>query len=914
MKLNKYKPPGLITWLVAKCLNSDYLEEFLGDLQEIFEDRVEQKGKTLARLIYCFDAFHLLIGFASFSIFKTQNSNIIMIKTMFRMAYRSAIRQKQFTILNVLGLTIGITTSLFIGLYVYNETTYDAFHEKGDRIYRVNQPMIWNSWDEQFSSTGPNVALALKAEIPEFEELTRLLNLGSQTIRVKGESGEHRFFKETSFFGAEENFLNVFTFNAIQGDIKSALNDPLSIVITKETAEKYFGFGNVIGKSIEVKRYDGVWEDFIVKAVIENVPKKSHIQFDILSSFKSYPEMFEDNEWKWNWTSFSTYALVKKGADIAQLVEKMQAIPPKYAAATTERVFKQSFEDFTKGNLWTLYLQPLSDIYLSSAPDWHRFGPTGKPQPVRIFGAIGLIILVLSSINFMNLSTARSTNRAKEIGVRKVLGSRRKALVHQFIFESILFVAISTVLALVLVSLTIDPFNALAQRGLTVRTIYSSFSFIAVLIGFVLGLGVLAGSYPAFYLSSFRPIQALKGKVNTSFRGKGFRNGLVVFQFTMSIALIICTFFVQRQLQYASSLDIGIDRDNVLQIHNIEQLDEKADVLKSKLLTNPAITHLGTSYATPTNVWDGERYKASHLKDAVSADMSNFRTKEDYLELLGVEFVAGRNFDPEIQSDKYGAILNETAVKALGWGTTDSFIKDSPIGKKVICDFDNELELQVLGVVKDFNFNTIKEEIEPLVIMHSDNDSIWNYGLGRSYISLRLNPIAIQTSEDLQVFLESIEKEIYKIDPSTMFEYSFMDHEFEATFRSELQMGKILNLFSIMALIIACLGLFGLAAFSAEQRMKELGIRKVLGARVISLVVSFSSEFTRLIVIAIVLAIPVSYLLVNRWLSSFAYRTPIEAWVFTVAILCAFIIACTTIGYQSLAAANKNPAEVLKDE
>ena len=638
MRSNKSERSKLANWVISKLLPDVFLEEFFGDLKELYDYRVEVKGRFYAKLMYWVDTIHLLMGFTSFKIFKTQNNNTIMLKNMFIMAIRSARKQKQFTILNLLGLTLGIAACLFIGLYVYEESTYDTFHEKGDRIYRVNQPMIWNAWDEQFASTGPNVAIALKEEAPEFEELTRLLSLGPQTIRTSIDGESQALFKETKFFGAEHNFFNVFSFEVIQGDLSNALVEPLSLVITRETAQRYFGFEEAVGKFIEVKESNDEWRSYSVKAVIEDVPIKSHLQFDILASFTSYPNMFENSEWKWIWTGFSTYGLVKKDTDIDALRLKIQAVPPKYAALTTTRIFNQSFEDFTQGNPWTLYLQPLNELYLSNDPDSHRFGPTGKSQPIKIFTAIGILILLLSSINFMNLSTARSTVRAKEIGVKKVLGSDRRSLIYQFIFESVLFVLFSTVLALLIVFLTIDSFNTLSNKELTINGLITNIYFLFLMLSFIVGLGVLAGAYPAFYLSSFRPIQALKGSVSGGFKGKYLRNGLVIFQFTISIALVICTFFVQRQLSYASSLDIGFDRNNVLQIHNMEQLGDEVEVIRNSLLKNPMVSDVGKSFATPANVWDGERYKAPG-PEAITADMSNFRTEAAYLDLLGVEFL-----------------------------------------------------------------------------------------------------------------------------------------------------------------------------------------------------------------------------------------------------------------------------------
>lgn len=911
-KLNENKAPTFPKWLVSKLIDKDYLEEFFGDLQEMHEHRIPQIGRFRATVMYWIDALHLMIGFSSVKIFKTQNNNPMMIKNMFKIAWRNAMKQKQFTILNMLGLTIGITTCFIIGLYVHDELTYDTFHTKGDRIYRINQPMIWNDWNTQFASTGPNVAIALREDAPEFEEVTRLLTLGSRTARKQSDQNQKTLFKEDRVFVAEENFFDVFSYEFLQGSAENSLLEPMCVVITERTAERYFGYEEALGKVIEVKSRDGSWKTYTVKGVIANPPYKSHLRFDMLMSFSSHKKFIQPNEWKWIWTTFSTYGLVKEGTDIQALTDKIQSIPPKWAAPTTQRIFNQTFEEYTAGRKWRLYLQPLRTIYQDSNPAHHRFGPTGDPQYVKIFGAIGVLVLLLSSINFMNLSTAKSSNRAKEVGIRKVLGSKRSALVKQFIFESILFVAVSTACALLLVHLSLDNFNTITLKQITLTLFLVDPIFLVIVIVFISLLGVMAGSYPAFYLSSFRPIETLKGKVRAGFSGKGIRNGLVIFQFTISIALIICTFFVQKQLAYTSSLDLGLAKENVLQIANIEELGLNDEVLKTKLATNPAFIQLGTSYAIPPNIWEGERYKMSTQGSPV--DLNNFRADQDYIDLLGLEFIAGRNFDKTRVNDKYGVVLNEAAAKVLGLGSKETFDADSPIGKKVICAFDDEEELTVLGVVKDFNFHSVRHKIDPLAIIHYEDERIWNYGRGREYLSMRLNPEVVKNSNELQLLIENVKHEIAQMDESIIFEYSFLDQEFEDAFRSEQTMSGILNTFTLMALIIACLGLFGLAAFSAEQRTKELSIRKVLGAKVSELVFLFSSEFTKLIYISVLIAVPMAYYLVDYWLEDFAYRTPIHLWVFVVAALSAITVAILTISYQSLKAAYKNPAETLKNE
>ncbi len=835
-----------------------------------------------------------------------------MIKNYIKIAWRNAMRQKQFTILNILGLSIGISTCFMIGLFLHSEMTYDTFHEKGDRIYRVNQPNIWGDWNELSSATGPNVATALREDAPEFEEVTRLLSTGAQIVR-SGSDDEVNLYNEEAYFAAGENVFKVFSFEFLQGNPETALSEPMSMVMTKQTARRYFGDEDAMEKTVEVKDDDGTWKTYTVKGVLDNVPYKSHIQFDMIVSLKSYSEMMNAHGWKWIWTSFSTYGLVKEGTDIQAFTNKIQDIPPKWAPPTTKRIFNQTFEEFTAGHAWTLDLQPLRDIYMSDAPVFHSFGPTGNPMFMKIFGAIGILVLILSSINFMNLSTARSSKRAKEIGVRKVLGSKRKALIKQFVIESTLYVLVGTLFALILVQLSLNVFNAIAEVQLSLLPYLISPLFLVIVLLFVLALGLLSGSYPAFYLSMFRPIETLKGKVNSKFRGKGIRNGLVVFQFTISIALIICTLFVQKQLTYTSSLDLGLKKDNILQIHNIEQMGFDTETFKTELISNPAFSKVGKSFGIPPNIWSGDRYKALGGENDV-VQLRNVRTEEDYLDVLGLEFVAGRNFESTRPNDKYKVVLNEEAVKTLGWGTKETYTTNSPIGKIVALASGSEDEFEVIGVVKNFNFNSVKQKIEPLVMIHHQNDKVWDYGAGLSFYSMRLNPEVIKNAAHLHTVIEGIKDEIALVDSSIPFEYSFMDQAFENTFETEQKMGLVLNIFTLMALIIACLGLFGLAAFTAEQRLKELSIRKVLGAKVSELALLFSSEFTKLISIAILLASPIAYFLVDEWLKDFAYRTPIDIWVFIGAAVSSILITLLTVGLQTVRVASVNPVKNLRAE
>jgi len=835
-----------------------------------------------------------------------------MIRNMFTIAWRNARRHKQFSLLNILGLSIGITASMLIGLYVMNELSYDNFHADGDRIYRINQPEVYGDWERQFASTGPGVALALKADIPEFEEVTRLHSSGRHIVSYEPNGANPVSFAENKLFVAESNFFDVFSFPVTKGNADQALVNPNSLVITQAIATKYFGTEDPIGKTIRIAQAQGQPRSLQVTAVTANVPANSHIQYDMLVSMSSYARI-KQRENRWSWTTFGTYGKVRPGTDIEALTEKIQQIPPKWAVTQQAMVIVigKPYEELVKNGPWTLYLQPIREAYIHAPVAGVRFGPSGNFAYVQIFGAVGILILLLSSINFMNLSTARSANRAKEVGIRKTLGSLKTSLIKQFIFESVLFVLVSTVIALTATEVSLSVFNDLTDTHLSLYQKLSDPIFIAFLASFVLILGIAAGSYPAFYLSSFNPIEVLKGKLSTGFKAKSVRNGLVVFQFTVTIALIISALFVQKQLSYVSSADVGFDTDNILQVHNIELLDSnRQETFQTLLKSNAAFEEVGLSDFVPPNVWGEDKYRSTETGSKALL-LSRMRANEAYLNILDLDFVTGRSFDKALETDRYKVILNETAVKNLGLSTANNYEEDSPIGKKITFTDDSGYEFEVIGVIKDFNFNSLKYQIDPMLIVHENNDRMWESG--SDFISIRLNSNLIQSSGDMTAALEDVKAKLNEVNPGVPFEFSFMDQDFESYIKTEQQMGQVLNVFTIMALCIACLGLFGLAAFSAEQRKKELGVRKVLGASTFRLMYVFTAEFSILIMVSLVIASPLAYLFVENWLTSFAYKTPITPFVFVMAAAGSLAVAWLTIGFQSMRAANRNPVEVLRD-
>ncbi len=838
--------------------------------------------------------------------------------SLFKATLRMMSRKKKHTFLNIVGLTLGIATSILIGLYVQYEYTFDTSHTYADRIYRVNQSMIWGDWNEKMSTTGPNVALALKADVQEIEAITRVLK--PEGFVVSSKSGEvTNSFLEEQLLVADLEFFQIFSYDLVDGDPQSALSSPNMVVITDEVAKKHFGNEPALGKVLYLKgtilesndHKEPEAQPFTISGVISEAPNHSHIQFNMVVSSSSFKDI-EQNESTWSWTAFTNYALIQENTDIEVLENRLQAIPIKYAGPTLSRLFGQSFDELHASNKsWNLYLQPLEDVYLGSEKMGNILGPLGNKTTIYSFSAIGILILVLCSINFMNLSTAQSSSRAREVGIRKILGAGRRSLVTRFLFEAIFLVTISTILAIVGTEVFIDSFNQLSGKPLDLSQQLSNPLILLVVVCFCCVLGLLAGSYPAFFLSSFKSLNSIKGTNKSGFQGKTVRNALVVFQFTITIALIIGAIFIKKQLNYVSQFDLGYDKEHIIQLHNIEHLNSDVQILKSSLNLNPAISLTGQSHQTPPNITRGELISASPDNEN-QLELSRMKIDETYFDLLNVKLIAGRKFEENKITDTHnGVILNASAVQALGWGTPDHYEQDSPIGKFI---YNGRTKLQVIGVTDNFHFKSPKYKVGPLVVYHIDNKYLPDSGTNPSLLSIKLNANTIASYEDMTTLISSLKNEIYAIDPSFPFAYSFLDQEFENSFKREEQINNMMNAFTLMALIIACLGLYGLAIFSAEQRTKELSIRKVFGASVAQLMMIFSKDFAKLVILGILLATPIALYLINIWLGGFAYRTSIDLWVFVLAGGVGLLISWLTIAFQSLKVANRNPTETLRDE
>lgn len=807
-----------------------------------------------------------------------------MFKNYIKTAFRSLKKNKGFTIINILGLALGLCVCMLIVFYVIDELSYDKYNTRIDRIYRVNNDIKFGGNTNNYAVSPSPLAPTLLSDFPEVEKAVRFRNSGNFKVR-KGDLN----IQEHNFLYADPQIFDVFTMPMLHGDPKTALNDEKSVVITETTAKKYFNTVDVVGNTLTFN--DTLF--YKVSGVIKDIPKQSHIAFDFLLSMKGLEES-RDGAWLNN--NFNTYLLLKPGADVAKVDAKLPGIVRKYIGGQIQTAVHMSYDQLEKGgSYFRLNLTPLKDIHLTS----NRIAelqPNGNIQYIYIFSIVAIFILLIACVNFMNLSTARSSNRAREVGVRKVLGSPRKYLIAQFLSESVIVTLIATILSVIGAWLLLPVFNQLANKEIAFTTATLVW-LLPVLLVAVVVIGCLAGSYPAFFLSSFQPIDVLKGKLSTGFKGGFLRSFLVVFQFSISIFLIIGTLVIYHQLKFIQSKDLGYNREQVMVINNIETLGNQSKVLKEELKRLPGVVSTTMTGFVPTSNW---RNNSTFFQDA-TLDTKRALTSqiwyvdEDYIGTMGMKLIAGRDFSKAMKTDSSALIINEAAAKTLGL--------KNPIDKELYYPLDNMAKklklLHIIGVVKDFNFNSLRENITPVIFSLNEN---------RGSIAVRIN------SAKTTALLAQVKEKWHALSPNQQMDYSFMDEDFENTYRTEERMGRIFIAFTTMAIVIACLGLFGLAAYAAEQRTKEIGIRKVLGANVSIIVGMLSKDFIKLVIISILIASPLAWLSMQQWLKGFAYRDGIKWWIIVAAGAGAMFIAVITISFQSIKAALANPVKSLKSE
>ena len=810
-----------------------------------------------------------------------------MFKNYLKTAYRNLIKDKGYSLINIFGLAAGLASCLLILLYVVNEFSYDHYNEKMDQIYRVDTEIKFGGTHIVTAQTPDPLGSALRSEYPQVKQFVRLISHGGILVK-KGEQN----IQEDRVILTDSSLFDVFTLPMLSGDPKTALVNPHSVVITESMATKYFSgkdFNSVVGQTITIDDTSL----YKVTGVIKDVPKESHFHYDFFIPMYGLLSPNETNQWLGN--NFNTYVLLDKSADPAKLTAQLEDVVTKHVVPML-KTLGPDFSEFEKQGSYLRYnLMPLKSIHLYSHKTAELEG-NGNIQFVTIFSLIALFILIIACVNFMNLSTARSAGRAKEVGVRKVLGSMRKNLIFQFLSESLLVSFIAMIFAITIAVFLLPYFNELSGKDLLMGDLLSPW-LMASLLGLVIAVGILAGLYPAFYLSSFRPVAVLKGKVAGNFKTGWLRSGLVVFQFAISIFLIIGTIVIFRQLHFIQTKDVGFDRQQVLVVKNTFNLGQKTKTFRDEVLRLSGVENGTVTGFLPTAGWRSDSpifpEKSADLSKAISTQI--WRVDENYIPTLDMKMIEGRNFSADFPTDSSGIIINQAFANLLN--------DKNPLNKPLyyLDDFPklDLTDFRIIGVVKNFNFNSLHDDISPLVLMLKPQNGS---------VAFRIKTANIDKS------ILSIEQIYKKIAPGLPFEYSFMNEDFNNSYKAEEKMGGLSITFSILAILIACLGLFGLITFAASQRTKEIGIRKVLGASVADVSSLLAKDFMKLVLIATLFAFPLAWWAMNKWLQGFAYRITISWWIFVVAGFVAILIAIVTLSYQAIKAATANPVDSLRGE
>jgi putative ABC transport system permease protein len=808
-----------------------------------------------------------------------------MIKNFFLTSFRKMLRHKGFAFINVAGLAIGLAACIMILLFIVDELSYDRFHNESHRIYRITAHGVFG--DNEFNSTFTPVPLAaaIYDEFPEVEQITRLLVRPQRTIRISDE----KTLTEDRFFYADSNFFRIFSFRLIEGDPNTALLHPGSIVLTESAAKRYFGDENPIGKTLlEDNR-----NTFTVSGIVEDIPGNSHFRFNALASFNSLPwhDIID-----WFSRSAQTYVLIDESATSSIFHEKLNTLLYRRIGEQLPRFLGITLEEFqASGQSYGYDLQPLHSIHLHSNLQG-EYEANGSITYVYLFSIIALFILLIACINFMNLSTARSATRSKETGIRKVLGATRSRLIIQFLSEALLYNLFAIILALLLIEISLPVFNHIAGKQLSLNLI-SNPAFALAIPAFILFTTLLAGIYPAFYLSSFEPLKVLKGQATGGMSKNRFRSLLVLFQYSISIVLMISTLVIFKQLQFIQQKDPGYDIENIIVIRQVQGLGNSRAVFKQNILQNPNIKSAAYSVDLPGD--DLASYSmvvAGRPLDEVNIVMTLF-VDYDFLETLEMKMNQGRWLQRAYAGDSAAIILNQAAIRRLG--ITD--IEKDRILRHATPP-DDDLTERIIGIVEDFHFESLHREIKPLAIY------LLPEGRSANRLSVKVH------SEQISETISFLEQEWNAMQSGQPFEYGLLDTALEKFYGNDRRTRVIYAAFSILALLVASLGLYGLAAFTTENRTKEIGIRKTHGASVGSIVIMLSKEFTRWVLLANIIAWPVAYFLMDNWLDNFAYRINMPLFSFVAAGLVALVIAIIAVSSLAYKAANANPVEALKYE
>ena len=819
-----------------------------------------------------------------------------MIQNYLKLGFRNLRKNPLYSGLNLFGLSLGLAGCLLIALYVAHELGYDRWNPHADRTVRIVSHINFAGSQMNMAVIGAAVGPDVARELPEIQSWCRLRDRGSFLVRRDGQLQSN--IREERVLTADSTFFEVFPLKMLQGDPLRCLAQPRTMAISRSRAEKYFSSPQMaLGQTMVLENKDR----YQVTGVYEDMPENSHFRADLLLSLVNDEEVKESPPFWGSNNNFHTYLLLRSGTNKEEFVQKFERLSREKFEVTAQQMLGTSLVDFEKtGQFIRFEVQNLKDIHLYSDLNV-ELSANGSIRYVWIFSAIAAFILLIACINFMNLSTARSSLRAKEIGVRKALGSRRSALMGQFLTESVLIAGISVVLALLLAVLALPAYNDLTGREVVMP--WHSPAFWLTLTGGAGLVGLLAGSYPAFFLSAFNAVRVLKGETTAVGRKSGgLRSALVVFQFSISTALILSTLLVFKQLDFIQNKKLGFQKSQVIILDDAYALGDRIVNLKEEMLKHPAIASATVSgyLPIPSNRSDQGFMKKRSIEMGEIVEMQRWPVDGDYFRTLGIELSQGRFFDPTRVTDSSGVVINETAAKLFGF--------DDPIGKKIYTltktpqgtpKPEDYIELEIVGVVKDFHWASLRDNIGALCFQLGDSKGL---------VSFRYK------SQDTKSVIAALEKQWKSMAPDQPFSYRFLDDAFARMYRSEQHVGKLAGVFSLFSILISCLGLFGLSAFTAEQRTKEIGIRKVLGASVASITGLLAKDFLKLVVVAIVIASPAAYFFMKKWLADFAYRIDIQWWMFVIAGMTAVIIAFLTVSFQSIRAALANPTRSLKSD
>jgi putative ABC transport system permease protein len=872
-KQNQHRPPRFPKWFLERM--SEYQEAYLitGDLEEAFHFVAMEKGSLFALIWYWVQVIVCLLKY----LLNRMIWRIVMLNYYFKITFRNIKKHKVYSFIHISGLAIGMAACILILLWVQNELSYDRFHRNVDRIYRIATDECIGGKSTKHPATPLNIAEALNNDFPEIEKYTRLFKIW-QELTV--EYNDRKFLAKYIFM-TDSTFFDVFTAPVIHGDPKTALTLPGTCVLSKSSAIKYFGYDNVVGKTLNVERVG----DVLVSAVAEDLPQNSHFHFDIIMPIPTFRRPTS-----WLFALCHTYILLKENVSSAQLESKFPGMVKKYYGPEMEERWKTSFEEFTaSGDYIELFLQPISDIHLQSNLDF-ELEKNGDVRYVYIFASAAFFILLVACINYMNLETARSARRIKEIAIRKVVGSRKFLLVRQFLGESVLLSLISGVAAVILTETLLPFFENLSGKHLELNY-FGNPLVIPLLLFTMIFIGILAGIYPAFFLAKFKPAAIMKGSPTKGVKNNFLRNVFVTIQIAISIILIISTFVVSQQLKYVLERDLGFEEENLLVIKDASSgLMQNRDAFKNDLLQNPDIIHVEEASSILGEIFSSEVFYPEGKTAQDGIYFWRLYSGYDLQELMQIEIVKGRFFSREFSTDSISIVINETGAKELGW--------EDPIGKQI--SMVNRINYNIVGVVKDFHFHSLYKKIEPIAII------LDNRGFGLTLIRIRGN--------NLKNTLAFVEEKWKLYTAERPFNYYFLESSIVNLYRAEESTRVLFSIFSGIGILLACMGLFGMAALVAAQRTKEIGIRKVYGASVSNIMLLLSKEFTLLLIIANIVAWPIAWYIMTKWLEIFAYRTDLEVWMFAVSAILTGAITLLTVSSQTIKASYANPVDSLRYE